>query len=251
MTVPDRIKKAKEKTERVVDHLLYLLALHENNAIVVYSDTLSSQIPTSHAAHAFKAFQQGLHLFEIVRLCALWDRAEADKENIPTIVELIDHADIIEALAQETLAHWSETGGYTPSNDPELDALAEEGLQRSNEAFGQRQAQKTRDEVRKAITDVRAILNSPRLTGIMNLRDKHLAHSLTETRREKKTGPIAPMKYGDERKILFGSLPIVEALYCWVNGTSFSFADSQEIDRKNAEALWKRCTFDIQRSSEG
>lgn len=87
-------------------------------------------------------------MFEIVRLCALWDRAEADKENIPTIVELIDHADIIEALAQETLAHWSETGGYTPSNDPELDELAEEGLQRSNEAFGQRQAQKTRDELR-------------------------------------------------------------------------------------------------------
>jgi hypothetical protein len=51
-----------------------LLALHENNAIVVYSDTLSSQILTSHAAHTFKAFQQGLHLFE------LWDRAEADKE---------------------------------------------------------------------------------------------------------------------------------------------------------------------------
>jgi hypothetical protein len=80
MTVPDRIKKAKEKTERVVDHLLYLLALHENNAIVVYSDTLSSQIPTSHAPHAFKAFQQGLHLFEIVRLCALWDRARLTRK---------------------------------------------------------------------------------------------------------------------------------------------------------------------------
>jgi hypothetical protein len=34
MPVPDRLKAAKEKTERVVDHLHYLLELHENNAIV-------------------------------------------------------------------------------------------------------------------------------------------------------------------------------------------------------------------------
>jgi hypothetical protein len=61
-----------------------------------------------------------------------------------------------------------------------------------------------------------------------------LAHSLSETRREKKTGPVPPMKYGDERKTLLASLPIVEALHCWVSGKSFSFANSQEIDRNNA-----------------
>jgi AbiU2 len=105
MTVPDRLKAAKEKTERVVDHLLYLLELHENNAIIVYSSTLSSQIPTSHAANAFNVFQRGLHQFEIVRLCALWDRAGDERENIPSIIELIDHLDVIEALAQETEWH--------------------------------------------------------------------------------------------------------------------------------------------------
>jgi hypothetical protein len=55
------------------------------------------------------------------------------------------------------------------------------------------------------------------------------------------------MKYGDEREVLSCSLAIVEAFYCWVNGKSFSFANSQEIARNNAQALWKRCTFDIQR----
>jgi hypothetical protein len=40
---------------------------------VLYSDTLSSQIPTSFAANAFNVFQRGMHQFEIVRLCALWD----------------------------------------------------------------------------------------------------------------------------------------------------------------------------------
>jgi hypothetical protein len=79
-------------------------------------------------------------------------------------------------------------------------------------------------------------MTSTRLQRIMNLRDKHLAHSLTETRREK-AGPIAPN--GDERRVLDDTLPIVEALYCWVNGCSFSFDDSRKIDRKNAEAFGK------------
>ena len=81
----------------------------------------------------------------------------------------------------------------------------------------------------------------------MNLRHKHLAHSLTETKLEKKAGPIPPMRYGDEREILFASLPIVEALHRWVNGKSFSFENSQKIARDNAEAIWKSCTFDIER----
>ena len=39
---------------------------------------------------------------EIVRLCALWDSAELEKENIPTVIDLIDHPDVIAMLAEET-----------------------------------------------------------------------------------------------------------------------------------------------------
>jgi hypothetical protein len=249
MTAPERIAAAKDKTRRVVDHAHYLLELHENNAIVLYSPTLSQQIPTSFAANAFNVFQQGMHQIEIVRLCALWDKAEPEKENIPSVIELIDHPDVIEALAEETAAHWHGQGGaiLNPLDDPELAKLTEQAIVRSNEQFGQEQAQKTRDELRKAIADSRAILASQKHASIMNLRDKHLAHSLAETRREKKVGPLPPVKYGDEREMLKATLPIVEALYCWVNGTSLSFDDSREIDRKNAKALWEACTFNITR----
>jgi len=53
------------------------------------------------------------------------------------------------------------------------------------------------------------------------------------------------MKYGDERDMLNATIPIVEALYCWVNGTSLSFEDSRKIDRENAKALWEACKFTI------
>jgi AbiU2 len=246
-TVPERLKAAKEKTARVVDHLLYLLELHENNAIVLYSTVLSSQIPTSYAANAFNVFQRGLHQFEIVRLCALWDSIDSKKENIPTIIELIDYPSVIESLAKETAAHWNDVGGaiLNPSSDPDLHALEIEALRRSNTEFGEEQAEMARNQLSKAINDSRSILASTQLRSIMNLRDKHLAHSPSETRRERKFGTIEPMKYGDERQLLETTLPIVEALYCWINGTSFSFDDSKKIDRKNARALWEACTFNI------
>jgi hypothetical protein len=59
--------------------------------------------------------------------------------------------------------------------------------------------------------------------------------------------PTSKGPYGDEREVLDASLPIVEALYCWVNGRGFSFEDSRKIDRRNAEALWNGCTFKVLR----
>jgi AbiU2 len=176
VTTADRVQAAKVKTERVVDHLLYLLALHESNAIIVYSDTLSSQIRRSLAANAFNVFQGGLHQFEIVRLCALWDRAGPDRESIPTIIELIDLPDSIESLAQETLAHWSGIGGDIMDSS---DEMTKEALQRSNEAFGQAEAQKARDGLRKAIDDVRTILNSATLKGTSKNSSRQVAANLT------------------------------------------------------------------------
>jgi len=46
ISISERVRTATEKTRRVVDHLLYLIELHENNAIAVSSPILSAQIPT-------------------------------------------------------------------------------------------------------------------------------------------------------------------------------------------------------------
>jgi AbiU2 len=214
LTTAKRIRAAKARTDRVIDHLLYLLALHENNAIITYSGTLSSQISLAHAAAAFNVFRRGLYQFEIVRLCALWDTPKVTKEDkqkkkipteesIPTIIELIDLPEAIEALAKEIQRQWP---------DPDDDKHARE------------QAQRARDELGKAIKDVRRISKSSMLRSTMNLRHKHLAHSLTKTKLEKKR--VAPMKYGHERKLLSKSLLIVEALHRSINRTGFTFADS-------------------------
>jgi hypothetical protein len=98
LPAPERIERAKAKMEKVLDHFLHLLALHANNAHVVYSSILSAQIPPSYAANAFNVFQQSMHQIAVVRLCALWDGVDPEKENIRTVIELIDNEEVIQML---------------------------------------------------------------------------------------------------------------------------------------------------------
>lgn len=249
MTTEERVALAKQKTERAVDHLLYLLQLNATNEIVVYSSALSSQIPTSYAANAFNAFVGALGRFEIVRLCALWDRPEIDKENIPIIVELVDNRDAIEALVEETRSHWGQKGGHlftSEDDDPSLAVVGAAEWAAIDKQFGEEEAIRARSDLQTAIDDARAILESKHLTEVMNFRDKHLAHSLFQTRRER-VCPVDPMKADDAHQILAKSCNIVEVLHRVVNGKSFSFDDARRIHRENADALWAGCKFNIAR----
>ena len=117
---PERITLAKAKMTKIIDHFLYVVELHANNSFVVFSPVLASQIPRSYAANAFKVFQRSMYQIEIVRLCAIWDSVDLDKENIPTVVALIDDDEIIEMLAEETRSHGGQSGRWVlnPSNDP-------------------------------------------------------------------------------------------------------------------------------------
>jgi hypothetical protein len=189
----ERIELAKAKIPKVLDHFLYLLELHANNAHIVYSPLLSSQIPPSFAANAFNVFQRSMYQFEIVRLCALWDSVDIDKANIPTVIELIDDDSIIDILAEETRIHWANeaTVLLNPSVEPALNSAERDAVRRSELKWADHEAATAKTELRRAIADARAIVGSPQLASIMNIRDKHLAHSLERTRREKK-GPIAP-----------------------------------------------------------
>ena len=239
----ERIVRAKAKMERVFHHFLYLLEWHENNVFIVYSPRLSSQIPESFAANAFNVFQRGCHQFEIVRLCALWDKSDEDGENILTVVELIDSPCVLDMLSEDVRQYWLNLdGGLNPSDDPVVWEQERQIIKDCNAQDGEEQANMCRDKLLKAIKSAKDIKESPKLAGIMNLRHKHLAHSLAQTRGEKK-GTVSQPEPGDETELLDKSIPIVEALFTFVNGVSCSIAGFREIRRKNAHALWTGCTF--------
>lgn len=237
-----RIDQAKRTTKRLVDHAVDILWVAETNAVTIYSDTLAKQIPRSYAANAFNAFRRAMHQIEIVRLCALWDKAKANlqRETIPTVIELIDHPDIVRRLGEAARAQ------YTPINreDDLGNGSDHEVINFYRIKQGNERAERAYAELTAAINNARQILSSDRLKAIRILRDVQIAHNLSDEAKAN-TGIVEPMKYGDEKIILADTLSIIQTLYCWINGAGFSFEASRKIDQKCVEELWQNCTFTI------
>ena len=245
--IEERIRLAKTKTKKLLGHFLYLAAIHENNAIVVFSPMLAEQIPHSYAAHAFNVFQHVMHDFEIVRLCALWDRAGEDKESIPSIVNLIDHPPIIDALVDEVRSHWRSIAiRNIASLDPTLSKVELQRQKALQDALPDRQAAMAACELRSAIEDAQRILSEPGLTALRDYRNRQLAHSLASNNKLAKADPpLMPLTYDTATKLFDDSVPIVERLHCWVTGNTFSINESRVISSRCAEALWKGCKFTV------
>ena len=110
-----RVDVAKEKMDRVVDHLLYVLRIQANND---HLPSLSKQIGSrpSYAHNAFNVFAVSSYQIEAVRFCALWDAVSADRENIPTVAAMVDDEEIIEALAQTMREQYDRPSASDPSS---------------------------------------------------------------------------------------------------------------------------------------
>ncbi|WP_346895560.1 hypothetical protein [uncultured Roseibium sp.] len=244
-----RIERAKVLIgEKIIDHILEIVAIHANNEYLVYSKRLTDQIPFSYAANAYNILSQTSFFFGVLRIAALWDKADEDTASFLTVIEYIDDDEVIKALAEEHLQAHASLGSRIwgdPHPDPEVRAAIDQSIRGSQQAFAQRQANRARRRLRRAICITRKIAASPSLERLQNLRNKHIAHSLRQTRREKQKS-IDPAKYGDEAHLLRQSIWLAENFYCWVNGTSFDiYKDSREIARKQAQDLWENVNFSI------
>lgn len=231
-----------------MDHTRELISAAENNAIVLYSDRISSQIPRSYAANAFNDFQRGLHYFHLVRLCALWDTARLGRESVQTVVSLVDDIEVRNALAEATFVYHStlaEPRSLTPTRDPtEADILSRHWAK-----YRVRRAEEEKAKVQRWLAF--AIGVAPKVErcimkdSLRPFRNAYLAHNLDPDADKVKLPE--KFRYGDEGKLLRLTVRVVDRLHLAVNGTSFDWEMAQEQARRNAEELWSACKFSFQR----
>lgn len=85
-----RLELAQDKTRRLLDFAISNMVSYANSQHLVYSDTISKQIPKSYAANAFKALQHDLMQFQVIKVCRVWENLDLDGYNFKTIEYLID-----------------------------------------------------------------------------------------------------------------------------------------------------------------
>jgi AbiU2 len=202
----ERITRAKKGAAKLVGHIATLFLMHEANALVVYTPKLAGQIPRSYAAHAFNQFQRSMHLFEIVRLCALWDPPGPDRESIPTIIELFNEPALVDQIARawhELYANEAEPADLDASSDPQLVAARKAWWKKDRSAFAQKAEQQVREQLAFAADKAAEVRSSLRLKAMRKFRNAYIAHNLTLPEPDMKTEEkVSSVRYGDEAALL-------------------------------------------------
>lgn len=244
----ERLALAKRLLKKTVNRANLVLALHESNRFINYSNVLAEQIPPSLAGNAFRIFQNAMHQSEITNLMTLWDKPDGDltHQSIPNIALLLD-SPRVKSLVLSNVRRWYPREGARIYSSDESE-ISQEHLQsiatEHSAELAENDAQKANVELDEITRLVEQVLNSDLLASVKNIRDKHFAHGLEATRAEK-SGQIAAMRYGDETKLLEKSVPIIERLHLWVAESHFDFSDIREMHADYAGDLWNNCTFSI------
>ncbi|MGH1575504.1 hypothetical protein ACRAWG_38905 (plasmid) [Methylobacterium sp. P31] len=242
---PDRIKIARARTDKLIDHIIEIFAMHEANTIVVYSPRIASQIPPSRAAAAFRRMQTSQLLFELIRLCALWDSPREDRESIPTILELLNKPEIVDRVVAEKHARFANDvfpRDQNPQQDPEIEEAKKAWWLDYRARRADQEAQTTRRQLQEAVDRAAQVRSGSYLNAMRGFRDAHVAHNLDAPKRiEAAKG----LRHGDERRLLRETVKIADRLHRALHNTSFTWLNSRRMARREARALWTGCTFDI------
>jgi AbiU2 len=217
----DVIASVKEKVGFLHRDVCSILELHESNKIVIYSKKISGQIPSSHAAWAFKSMQDAMMQNEILGVCRIWDTSQGTN-GIPGITKILVENDLKQNLFDECLSQWPNETSFSNQHCTKIFSRFQNAMD-------------------LACSTVAGDIH----LRLLNLRNKHLAHVVSETRAEKKFGPISPAQYGDERVLLENATEIIESYYLAVNGVSFSMVDHKAMYQRRAEAFWNGVTINV------
>lgn len=241
----DRIRIARTRTDKLIDHLTTIFAMHEANAIIVYSPQIATQIPPSRAAIAFQQMQSSQLLFELIRLCALWDPPREDRESIPTILELLNKPEIMARVVSEKHARFANDvfpHDLRPGRDPEIEQAKQAWWLNERVRRADQEAQIAQQQLQEAVARSADVHAGSYLKAMRSFRDVHIAHNLDAPQLiEAAKG----LRHGDERRLLRETMKIADCLHRALNATSFMWLDARRIARRQARALWMRCTFDI------
>lgn len=241
-----RLERAKVLTGKLVDHTCALIRLAENNAVVLYSDRLSAQIPRSRAANAFNDMQHSMQSYFLVRLSAIWDKGTADRVSIPTVHKLISTPEVKERVVRETYHYHAtveEPRRPEAAVDPEQQRFLSEHRERMRKERGAYESERVGRWFAAVDRVVPKVEQTYLAAALRPFRDGFLAHNL----RGEAVNKGNPVKFrrGHEMRLLKLTIYIVDRLHLALNGASFYWEGARRQARRNASELWHSCRFDL------
>ena len=85
--------------------------LPPGSAAPTSTSSIDTAVETSPAILRRQRFREAMHQLELVRVCALWDRGDIERESVMTVIEFIDDDKVLDALAEQACAGHHEVFG--------------------------------------------------------------------------------------------------------------------------------------------
>ena len=205
LTAVERTDRAAQAIEQMVDNMIALLQVHASNQLIFFTDTLSKQVPRSKAAHAYLSFSYTMLKSELASICTFWDSASSDRNSLPTVSKLVDDADVQAEIRRRL--YELQKNNTTFSGDAEFLKALEDAA----EADAKRYADNAVRSAATAIRETARVAGSDLYKAVLDFRNIHIAHSLTEAARQ---APALAAKYGDEQKLLVARFSQIEGYRC-------------------------------------
>ncbi len=225
----EKVILAQTRLERVLDHLLLLIDLHEINQI---SYGTNFEVPTQ-IARSFRIVSSSLYKYELIRLYALWDIGDGEEESLSVVAKHAADKNVRRRLKEIEAQFWNR------SVDLDAEDLETEKLICDSENhFGAERAIEMDELLEGALLRIEEIKKSPALQALKENRDKFLAHALNKSRAEIKNGGIRPWSRGMERELIDASVSIASDLLASVGKKSFDLDAQREKAAARAVSFW-------------
>lgn len=244
----ERAKELQEPIDRLIRECIWLFATYEH---VVISDKLAKQIPTSTAANAFNFFRDSQSYLVTIRLCALWDSANRkDRQSIPVVCGLIDHPDVMQALATEYGEWWYQQSLSTTRPYPKnASANLKRNIDRLQEAAAARtrnsETTKAKRWLRAFVYSCKCTLQHPRFKAVMQTRNTMMAHWLSDN--EPNDSKPSQMKHNDIEWLLKRSMKIAFWMRLGVQGHHVNWTKSLSQLQEITGYFWNGVTIKVLR----
>lgn len=209
-----RLELAQDKTRRLLDFAISNMVSYANSQHLVYSDTISKQIPKSYAANAFKALQHDLMQFQVIKVCRVWENLDLDGYNFKTIEYLIDDLAVKRLIYELHIQNYISFSSSVANNNASTVLTFLGRFQRS----------------------IKHVLESSELANVQNFRHK-LAHNIEQTSSEKQLVVPNP-KVQNLIWLAKKTVINIERLNRILRSSNFDWRSSGNISRKYANALW-------------
>lgn len=226
LTTLQRINFAKERLEKLKNHLSFALAVRESN-VQLLSARIRRQIPKSFAANCYNTLLKSQLRYEVICLTAMWDRAGTDRNSIPALLTLLNDADVENEIVARAEAQYSQS-----ASNSDISTYIARRRKEEN--------QKSKGSLKELKSLVGMLPKNARFRSMIDSRDETIAHTLS-----KPNSKISPNNIPKTKGFWDTTVKCVVLLDSLINNGSMGWSEEEERHRRNAQLFWNSVKISI------